>query len=155
DRGGVRGTLRAVATIFRAAAGLDAQQGAALDIAGVMVGAMHVGGTVNQFEQRQIINGLQLLERLHGRRYKVSGRPSRGLVARVLCALCASARNSLVQDLRAEAQRKQRRGQRSGCYRALSSGMAAAARRHMAASSGFSSLSHTSAKWVRTALSQG
>jgi hypothetical protein len=55
--------LRAIAAIFRAAAGLDRQQRAQLDLAGAMVRAMHLGGAEYQFGERQVEQRRDLLAR--------------------------------------------------------------------------------------------
>ena len=49
----------AVAAVLRAAAGLDAQAGAALDVGRVVVAAVDLGGPEEQLRQRQGVDGLE------------------------------------------------------------------------------------------------
>ena len=58
----------AVAAVLRAAAGLDAQQGAALDVGDVVMAAMDLGGAEDQLRQRQAIDALELGKGFHGQR---------------------------------------------------------------------------------------
>src|SRR5262249_60663621 len=58
--------LSAVGAVLRAAAGLDAQQGTALDVPEVVVSPVDLGGPRDQLQQRLLVDGLQFVDRLHG-----------------------------------------------------------------------------------------
>ena len=61
----IAGALGAVAAVLRTAAGLDAQEGTALDVRDVVMGAMHLGRPKDQLRQRQMIDGLEVGEGFH------------------------------------------------------------------------------------------
>jgi hypothetical protein len=57
--------LGTIGAVFRAAAGLNAQERAALDIGDVMMPPMRLRGAKNQLGQRKIVNGLEFFQRFH------------------------------------------------------------------------------------------
>jgi hypothetical protein len=56
-------TLRAITAIFRATAGLNAQEFAKLDLVFRPVGAIDFPTFLNKFEEWKVINGVEVLER--------------------------------------------------------------------------------------------
>src|SRR5205823_1878638 len=58
----VAGALAAIRAILGTAAGLDAQQGAALHVAVAAVGPVHLGGAEHQFGQRQPVDAAEIVE---------------------------------------------------------------------------------------------
>src|SRR5262249_2087125 len=65
-RGAYHPLLGAVGAVLRAAPGLDAQQGTALDVPVVVGGLVDLGGPEELHRERQLVHGLQLFKRLHG-----------------------------------------------------------------------------------------
>jgi hypothetical protein len=63
--GVVPGALSAIGTVLRTASGLDAQQGATLDIADIVMLPMHLRGSEDQVRQRETIDRFQLLKSFH------------------------------------------------------------------------------------------
>ncbi len=63
---GVMGGLGAVGAVLGAAAGLDGEEGAELDVVGAPVLAHHLAGTVEQFKKRRSVDGANLFNRALG-----------------------------------------------------------------------------------------
>jgi hypothetical protein len=61
----ISSALSAVSAVLWAAARLNAQQGATLDIADIVMLPMHLRGPENQVRQRKTIDRLQLLKSFH------------------------------------------------------------------------------------------
>ena len=66
----VVGTLGAIAAVLGTAAGLDAEQDAALNISRVVVLAVDGGGAKDQLSQRQVVDRAEFVKRVHDDWYR-------------------------------------------------------------------------------------